>query len=185
MKTMSNTKKLCIAAICVALCYVLPLILHAVGGGKLFSPMHFPVLLCGLICGPLYGGLCGIIGPVISSLLGGMPAAHQLISMVPELVFYGLISGLLFKFVRTKSIYANLYISLIPAMLAGRIAGGIAKAFVFLSDAQAYSVSLWASSYLIGTLPGIIAQLILIPALVFALIKTGVIPQNEVFVAHE
>ncbi len=185
MKSMSVSKKICTAAICVALCYVLPVILHSVGGGHAFSPMHFPVLLCGLLCGPLYGALCGVVGPVISSVLSGMPQAPQLISMIPELVVYGIVSGILFKFVRTKSIYANLYISLIPAMIAGRIAGGIVKSFVYLSNAESYSVSLWVGSYIIKTFPGIIAQLIIIPMLVFALIKSNVIESPEVLKTYE
>ncbi len=185
MKSMSLSKKICTAGICVALCYVLPLILHSVGAGQAFSPMHFPVLLCGLLCGPLYGALCGIIGPVLSSVLSGMPQAPQLISMIPELVVYGIVSGILFKLICTKSTYANLYISLIPAMIAGRIVGGIAKIFVYLSNAEAYSVSLWVGSYIIKTFPGIIAQLIIIPILVFALIKSHVITSTEALKTHE
>ena len=114
-----------------------------------------------------------------------MPQAPQLISMIPELVVYGIVSGIIFKFVRTKSLYANLYISLIPAMLAGRIVGGIVKAFVYLSNAEAYSISLWVSSYILGTFPGIVAQLIIIPILVFALIKSNVIESPEALKTHE
>lgn len=185
MKSMSPTKKICTASICVALCYVLPLILHSVGAGQAFSPMHFPVLICGIICGPLFGALCGIIGPIISSILSGMPQAPQLITMIPELVAYGIISGIIFKFVRTGSTYANLYISLIPAMLIGRIIGGITKVFVYLSNAEAYSISLWVSSYIVKTLPGIVAQLIIIPILIFALIKSNIIPASEALKVNE
>ena len=51
MEKMSSVKKICLCAICVAMCYVLPIAFHAVGLGKVFSPIHIPVLLCGLICG--------------------------------------------------------------------------------------------------------------------------------------
>ena len=42
---MSNVKKICICAFCMALCCVLPPAFHAVGLGAVFSPMHLPVLL--------------------------------------------------------------------------------------------------------------------------------------------
>ncbi len=179
MNKMSLSKRITFGAICVALCYVLPLILHAVGGGKVLSPMHFPVLLCGLVCGPLHGALCGLLGPVLASLLSGTPPATQLMSMLPELIVYGTVAGLLFNLVKTKSLAAKLYIAMVPAMLAGRIIGGIAKAFVYMSNAQAYSVAAWASSYFVGTLPGAIVQLILIPAVVVALAKAGFIATKE------
>ena len=69
---MSKIKKACICAICIALCYVLPVALHSFGLGSILSPMHIPVLLCGLVCGGFYGAFCGIAGPIVSSILSGM-----------------------------------------------------------------------------------------------------------------
>ena len=98
---MTKIKKICICAICIALCYVLPIALHSFGLGSVLSPMHIPVLLCGLVCGSFYGVFCGIAGPVLSSILSGMPPATMLFTMIPELVVYGLITGLMMKWVRT------------------------------------------------------------------------------------
>ena len=173
---MSTIKKLCLCAICTALCYVLPVAFHPLSVGTLLSPMHIPVLLCGLICGWPYGLFCGAAGPILSHLLSGMPAAAMLVTMIPELCAYGICTGLLMKWIRTGKLYADLYLSLIPAMLLGRIVGGVVRAVVYLSSAQAYSVSLWASSYLLGTLPGIILHLILLPAVVLVLMKARLIP---------
>lgn len=175
---MSKTKKLCICAICAALCYALPLAFHALALGTAFSPIHIPVLLCGLICGWPYGLLCGVVGPILSSLLSGMPPAAMLVSMIPELSVYGALCGLLMQRPRTGKLYADLYLSLIPAMLLGRVAGGLASALVYLSTAQAYSLSLWAGSYLIGTLPGAALQLAVLPALVLILTKARLIPER-------
>ena len=50
--------------------------------GSMLLPMHLPVLLCGLICGGGWGLLCGIAGPVLSSLLSGMPPFAMLIRML-------------------------------------------------------------------------------------------------------
>ncbi len=176
MRSMSSVKRACTCALCIAFCYILPLAFHAFGTGSMFSPMHIPVLLCGLVCGGGYGLFCGLAGPVLSSVLSGMPKAVGLITMVPELCTYGLISGLLLRCVRTGRSLLDLYIALLSAMIAGRVLGGIASALFYLGSAGSYSIAMWAGSYLLGTLPGIAVQLILVPLLVFALEKTGAIP---------
>lgn len=175
---MSKTKRLCICAVCTALCYVLPLAVHALALGSAFSPMHIPVLLCGLLCGWPYGLLCGLVGPVLSSLLSGMPGAAMLVTMIPELCAYGLCCGLLMGRIHTGSLYADLYLSLIPSMILGRILGGAVSAVVYLSSTETYTVSVWVGSYIVGTLPGILLHLILIPLLVLALNRTGLIPER-------
>ncbi len=178
MKKMSPIKQLCITAICIALCYVLPLAFHSLGLGTALSPMHLPVLLCGLVCGGGYGAFCGIAGPILSSLLSGMPAPSRLVFMVPELIVYGLAAGLLFRFIRTKNLYADLYIALISAMVLGRIAGGIASALVYLGGTESFTIALWAANYFVGTLPGIVSQLIILPLLVVTLEHTRAIPER-------
>lgn len=175
---MSRVKKICICAVCTALCYVLPLAFHALALGTALSPMHLPVLLCGLICGWPYGAFCGVAGPLLSSLLSNMPPAPMLVSMIPELCAYGLFSGLLMKFIRTGRTAADLYLALIPAMVLGRVVGGVAQAVFYLSGARPYSIAIWATSYVVGTLPAIVLQLILLPALVLVLARAGLIPAH-------
>ena len=173
---MSSVKKITICAICIALCSVLPPVFHMLALGSVFSPMHIPVLLCGLVCGWPYGALCGVAGPVISSLITGMPGPAYLIHMAPELCVYGLVCGLLMAVIRTGRLYADLYCALVPAMLLGRMAGGAVRAVVFAANAQPYSLALWAGSYLVEAVPGIILHLALIPTLVVVLTKAGLIP---------
>ena len=98
---MSSVKKLCLCALCIALCCVLPTAFHGLGLGTALSPMHLPVLLCGLVCGPWLGAVCGLAGPVLSSITTGMPGTPMLMTMVPELVVYGLCAGLFLKLIRT------------------------------------------------------------------------------------
>lgn len=177
---MSRIKKTCICAICIALCYVLPIALHSLGLGSILSPMHIPVLLCGLVCGGFYGLFCGIAGPILSSVLSGMPPATMLVTMIPELMIYGLFTGLLMKWVRTGRLLCDVYISLVTAMVLGRIAGGIAKALFItvMATGDAFSIGIWATSYFVGTLPGIAVHLIIVPLLVTILIKTRVLPSR-------
>ena len=178
MKKMSSVKQATITALCIALCYVLPVVFHATGLGSAFSPMHIPVLLCGLVCGSGYGIFCGIAGPVLSSVLSGMPTVTQLIYFVPELIIYGFVTGLMMKLVRTKKLVADLYISLAVAMLAGRLVGGIAEALFYLGSGQAFTLAAVAAGYFVTTIPGIICHLIVIPILVTTLMKARLIPNR-------
>ena len=171
-------KKLCVCSICIALCYVLPVAFHAVALGSALSPMHIPVLLCGLICGGGYGMVCGLMGPVLSSILSGMPPMTALVFMVPELVVYGLVSGLGTSLIRTGKTVVDLYVAQVAAMLLGRIIGGIAKALFFLGTGEAFGVAAWVSGYFISAAPGIVAHLVLIPPLVLVLMGAGVIPRR-------
>ena len=175
--TKQTVFNLVLAAMFLAIGIVLPFFTGQIPQiGRMLLPMHLPVLLCGLICGWPYGAFCGIVGPVLSSILSNMPPAAMLVSMIPELCAYGLFSGLLMKLIRTGRTAVDLYLSLIPAMVLGRVAGGIAQAAFYLSDARPYSIAIWAGSYVLGTLPAIILQLILLPALVMVLVRAGLIP---------
>ena len=175
MERTSVVKKMVLCAACIALCYILPVALHPVGLGGVLSPMHLPVLLCGLVCGWGYGAVCGVIGPVVSHLLSGMPPVNALVSMIPELMVYGLVTGLCMRYIRTGKLVADLYIALSIAMLLGRIVGGIAKALFYLGGGKSFGIALWVSGYFVETLPGILVQLLLIPVLVLALTRARAI----------
>ena len=169
---MSKTKRLVTTAICIALCVVLPIAFHSVpNAGRVFCPIHIPVLICGLACGPLFGALCGIIGAALCGLFTGMPAVPMLPQMMLELATYGLLSGIFINIIHTKKLYADLYISLLVAMLGGRIVSGLAAALYF--KAGSYSLAAWGASYFVTSLPAIAIQLALIPSIVFALSKAG------------
>lgn len=174
---MSNIKKLVFAALCVALGVVLPLAFHSIANaGSIFLPMHIPVLLCGLICGWPYGLACGVLASVASSLITGMPPAAYLPSMAIELAVYGLVSGLMMKYVRTGKTLWDIVISLVAAMLAGRFTYGTLNALFF--RAGDYSLAVWLTSAFVTGLPGIAIQVVLIPALVLALEKAKILPRR-------
>ena len=184
---MTTVKRTSLCAMCIALCYILPVAFHAVGLGSSISPMHIPVLLCGLVCGGTGGLICGVIGPILSSLLSGMPPMVMLLRMIPELCIYGFVSGMMMN-LRTGKTVTDVYISLITAMLAGRAAGGIASAVFYTVTTGVYSVELWLTSYFAESIPGIAAHLLLVPLLYAALGRARVImpryakfeSQNEV-----
>ena len=69
---------------------------------------------------------------------------------------------------------ADLYLCLLGAMLAGRLVGGLSKALIFAPGEM--DLSLWVSAYFVTGIPGIVIQLIAIPAICIALTKAGLIP---------
>ena len=178
MKNTLVLKRSAVTAISIALCIVLPLAFHMIPqGGKIFLPMHIPVLLCGLICGAPYGFLCGLVGPVLSSILTGMPPAGMLPSMTIELACYGLVAGLMIRFIKTDKRFLNLYSSLIIAMVLGRVVNGLVHAFIF--SVGEYSIKMWLTASFVTSLPGIVIQLAIIPAIVFALEKAKLMPEQN------
>ena len=163
-----TTKKTCIGALLLAVGVLLPQIFHLVGGpvaGSMFLPMHIPVLLGGFLLGPAFGSAVGILTPVLSFLITGMPAAAKLPFMLFELLAYGLVAGL---FAQKK---INVYLGLITSQVAGRVASAVSM-FVALHLFGA-EVSPWtaATTALVTGLPGIAVQLVLIPPVVFLLRK--------------
>lgn len=172
---MSQVKRIVIAAVCAALCIVLPMAFHSIpNAGALWLPMHIPVMVSGLVAGPVAGAVTGLLGPVLSSLLTGMPAVPILPSMTCELVVYGLVSGLLCAHVRTGRLPLDLYVSLVGAMICGRIVGGLLQALFF--SAGSYSLAAWATAYFLTGLPGIVLQLVVVVPVVVALERAGLVP---------
>ena len=170
----SNIKRLTLTALCVALCVVVPMAFHVIpNAGAVMLPMHLPVLLCGLVCGWQYGLLCGILGPLVSSVLTGMPPAAMLPGMMVECGMYGCVGGLMMAYIHTGSLYADLYISLPVAILMGRVISGIVKALILTPG---LSFTAWATASFVTALPGISIQLILLPTLVVALTRASLIP---------
>ncbi len=163
-----DIQRLVLAAFFVALGLGLPFVtMHIPTVGQLLSPMHLPVLLCGLVCGPLYGGIVGLIVPIFRSFLFGMPMLFPTaIAMSFELMTYGLVSGFIYK--KTNNSIASIYLSLIPAMILGRIIGGMVQAVLLGGK---YTISTFVTAYIINTFPGIILQLILIPIIMAAIGK--------------
>lgn len=164
----SQTRQLVTAALCVAMGLLLPSVFHLFGGaGPAFLPMHIPVLLCGLLCGWQYGALCGAILPLLSSALTGMPVIYPTgIAMCFELACYGAVSGLLYG-------RWGVYPSLVCAMLAGRVVSGCAHAILLGLGGKVYAFSAFLSTAFVVAIPGIVIQLVCLPAIVKLLERAG------------
>jgi hypothetical protein len=110
--------------------------------GKLISPLHIPVFICGLTCGWVWGGALGLILPVLRMALFGMPGAPMAYPMAFELCAYGVVAGVVYPWL-CRELGAKhganrlvvMLASLGLAMVAGRIVGGAAKALLLMAGA--------------------------------------------------
>lgn len=175
MKKM-NVMKLTQAAMLMAVGMVLPFVTGQIPQfGKMLLPMHIPVLLCGLICGWQYGLVVGFILPLLRGAVFGMPAIFPNgVAMAFELATYGAVAGLLYSRSRWQCVVA-LYKCLIAAMVAGRIVWGIAMMLISGAGGNAFTWQMFMAGAVINALPGIVIQLILIPAVMVALNRAGLV----------
>ena len=172
---MTTVKRLVTTAICAAMCVVLPIAFHAIpNAGSVILPMHIPVLLCGLVCGWPYGLACGLLGPFLSSFTG-MPPMAVLPGMMVECGVYGMVTGLGMKYIRTGKPMADLYISMLSAMVLGRVVAGLAKALIFAPGTPAFA---WVTTSLVMGIPGIVIQLIVMPLLIAALTRAKLLSKR-------
>lgn len=138
--------------------------------GPIFIPMHIFVLLAGLLFGWRAGLGVGLLSPLVSYGLSGMPVLTILPQIVVEVSFYGLVAGILCDRFRLRVIW-----SLIGAMIAGRLAllftvsilwfGGTIYSPLSLYAGRAAEANPLAVTWSVISLgwPGIVIQLIFIP----------------------
>ncbi|NLF21012.1 MAG: ECF transporter S component [Clostridiaceae bacterium] len=95
----TRLRQLTLTAICIALGVVLPVLFHSIPrSGQIFLPMHLPVLLAGLLAGPGWGMVAGILTPLISTWITGMPPIGPILfAMLFELAAYGLVNAFIFS----------------------------------------------------------------------------------------
>lgn len=170
-----SIRKLVLAGLFLALGLILPFITGQIPSiGNMLLPMHIPVLLCGFICGWKYGLVVGFVVPLLRSALFTMPPMFPIaISMAFELATYGLVSGLLYHLLSENRL--RVILSLIGAMIDGRIVWGIVSYFLFGLSGSQFTLEIFIAGAFINAIPGIIIQLILIPIIVSVLERVNLI----------
>lgn len=167
----SEIKKLTLSAMFLAMAFVMPFLTgHIPQVGSMLCPMHIPVLLCGFFCGVPWGLVVGFIAPILRSFTLGMPPMFPTaLCMAFELATYGLIAGWLHNKLPKKK--ANVYVSLLSAMIIGRLVWGIVMFCCMGFDVSQFGFSAFWAGAVLNAIPGIIIQIVLIPVLVIALEK--------------
>lgn len=169
MKKRKDIKKLTLSAMFLALAFVLPFFTGQIEQiGSMLCPMHIPVILCGFFCGGPWGLVVGFIAPILRSVVLGMPPMFpKAVCMAFELATYGFVAGILYNKLPKKKI--NVYITLIIAMVIGRLVWGVVMFACMGLDATKFSFEAFVSGAITTAIPGIILQLVLIPILVITL----------------
>ena len=165
--------RMILSALFLALAYVMPFLTGQIPEiGSMLCPMHIPALLCGFVCGWPYGLAVGAISPLLRSFLFGMPNLYPTAAaMTFELAAYGAAAGLLYRCF-PKRLW-SLYVSLIGAMIIGRVVWGIADYFLLLMMGEIFTMAAFISGAIVSAIPGIILHLIIIPPIVLALEKAN------------
>ncbi len=136
-----------------------PYAVHLLGGpalGRALLPMHFFVLASGLLLGWQSGLAAGLLSPLLSFGLSGMPPLAMLFPLTLEIAAYGLTAGLVRGLLRR-----SLWLPLLLAVIAGRVVAGAAVYALGISNPFAYM-----GTALVAGLPGIAIQMTVIPAVV-------------------
>ena len=169
-----TVRRMVAAALCLALCMVLPFLTGQIPQiGSALSPMHIPVLLAGFLCGPWWAMAVGAAAPLLRFALFGMPPIFPTgVAMCFELAAYGLVSGLLYARLPKKT--SNVYVSLVAAMVAGRVVWGIARAALSGVAGQPFTWAAFLAGAFVNAVPGIILHILLVPVIVLALRRAGV-----------
>lgn len=172
-----SIKNLTLSAIFMAVGIVLPFFTGQIPAiGNMLLPMHIPVFLCGLICGWQYGAAVGFILPLFRSLLFSTPPIFPTAcAMAPELLTYGLVAGLLYNRSRWQCVL-SLYRSMLIAMICGRAVWAAMQIVLIGIGENKFTWETFAAGAFLNAIPGIILQLIFIPAVMIALNKTGLVP---------
>ena len=166
-----SVRRLTLSAMLLAIGMLLPFLTGQIQHiGNMLCPMHLPVFICGMVCGPYWGLAVGAVLPVLRSMVFGMPVLMPMAcAMAFELAAYGFVSGLLRR--KLPKNLTMLYVSLIAAMVLGRLVWGMASVPLYSLAAKSFGFKLFITNGFVNAIPGIILQLIAVPAIVAALEK--------------
>ena len=141
--------------------------------GNMLLPMHLPVFLCAFVCGWQYACAVGFSLPLIRSLWFGMPMLYpNAIAMSLELAVYGAVAGIIYRLIGRRKVWA-VYAAMLPAMLIGRIAWGGAQYILLGIKDSEFTAGAFFAGAVTNAIPGILLQLVLVPAVVGAFNAKG------------
>lgn len=168
-------RNLVLAGLFLALGLVLPFLTGQIPAiGQRLLPMHLPVLLCGFVCGGPYGLLVGLLTPLLRSVIFGMPLLFPVaVVMAFELAAYGLLAGVFYRLFPKKIGFT--YLALLLAMIGGRVVWGVAAMILYGFGGTPFTWPMFVAGAFVNALPGIVLQLVVIPPILLALDKAGLL----------
>ncbi len=154
-------RELLLGGLFLALALVLPILFHAVGLGSEFLPMFFPILLAGFLLPFPIAASVGIMAPLLSALLTGMPPFFPPVAFI-MMVEGGVLAAVPALLHRKAGIalYPVLALSVVADRLVLLAAVMLAARWLDLPEGALGLVSV------IRGIPGCILIMVLIPPLV-------------------
>lgn len=159
---LSRARELSLAGLLGALGLLLPIGFHMLGWlGKVFLPMHLPIVVGGFLLSAGTAAGLGLIVPLLSGALTGMPPFPLAPLMSAELAVKAVVASLLYR-----RLGAPMWLAL-PAAL---IADWLVLALAALALADFFAIGRPPLAYVLGVIalgwPGTLLQLIGVPAAV-------------------
>ena len=141
-----------------AAAWALPAFVHLLGlPVRQLLPMHWPAILAGLVYGWRSGAVIGLLSPIVSFAIAGMPRPAVLPSMTFELAAYGAIAGLMVEVLRRNRFEAALV-----SVIGGRL---VFLAVMLVTGAIATPFGAYLQAAMLPGLPAAIVQAVLLPLL--------------------
>ena len=171
----SNTKKLAVAAIFVAIAVVgSAFISFPVFGSKCSPTQHMVNVLCAVFLGPWYGVGVAFCASLIRNLVG----AGTLMAF-PGSMIGALCCGLVFKALKNKNEVAAIVLTLAAEMLGTGVLGGLCASPVATLFMDVDAASTAVTAYIIPFLISTVAGSIIAGVLVFALRAGGALKMMQ------
>lgn len=152
---------LVLGGIFLVLAVVFPLLFHVMHLGSTFLPMFFPIALAGMLVRPGVAMAVGLLAPILSAFLTGMPPFYP--PVAPQMAAEGVVlagSIALFRQRWGQGVGTSLVVGLILQRV-------VLVAMVFLIAPLFHlPAAMYSTAKLVFGIPGVIMQLIGIPPLV-------------------
>jgi predicted membrane protein len=166
-----RTRDLVLGGLFGALGIVVPVLFHAVGLGKVFLPMYLPILALGLTVSWEVALIVGVATPLVSAVLTGMPplAPPIAVLMALELACLSASASL------ARRAGLAVWPAAVGAILAARAVG--TAALVTVGRLMGLEQTVWqyaVVSFLLSW-PGIVLQLTVVPAAVYAIERSSIL----------
>lgn len=134
-----RTKYITLSAPFIAMGILFPILFHSIGLGPMFLPMFWPVVISAFFLPIPYIVAVGILTPLLSSFMTGMPPPPILYKMIFELGILSVVLGYLYKSTR-YGVFWLILLGLIIAIFAGFV-GSIIIAPLFGLPPEFYAAA--------------------------------------------
>lgn len=154
-----NIRQIPLAALLTVAGILLPQFFHLLGLGAAFLPMFLPVMLGAMFLSWPFALLTAILSPLISWLLTGMPPVVP--PILPILTMELMLVAVIISNLRQRT-YISAFITLITAVVLDRVFLLTVVYLVF--PLFAIDHPLFSAALVVAGVPGIILQILVIPA---------------------